>query len=92
MIAKVADSKGRVVLGERFANHTVLVEEVSDTEVRVSLARVIPEREAWLYQNKQALQSVREGLAQARQRDFAPAPVFKPVQKQTGKPLRQKRT
>ena len=39
---RTADSKGRVIL-PGFANATVIVETVSDTEFRVRKARVIPE-------------------------------------------------
>jgi hypothetical protein len=63
---KTADSKGRVVLGGQFANRAVLIEQLSETEVLVKMARVIPEREAWLYENPTALAAVRKGLAQAR--------------------------
>ena len=63
---KSADSKGRVTLGGRFANRAVIVEHRSDDEVIVRLARVIPEREAWLYENPKALALVRRGLDQAR--------------------------
>jgi hypothetical protein len=63
---KTTDSKGRVLLGGHFANRAVLVEQLSDTEVLVKMARVIPEREAWLYENPAALAAVRKGLAQAR--------------------------
>ena len=38
------------------------------------LARVIPEREAWLYENKEALAAVRNGLAQARSGKAAAGP------------------
>jgi hypothetical protein len=69
-ITKQADSKGRITLGEAFANRTVLVEQRED-EIVVRLARVIPEREAWLYENTGALDSVRKGLAQARAGKFA---------------------
>ncbi len=48
------DSKGRIVLDRRFVNRMVMVEEVDDTEVRITMARVIPEREAWLYDNLKA--------------------------------------
>jgi uncharacterized protein (DUF1778 family) len=41
---RTADSKGRVVL-PGFANATVIVEAMSDTEFRVRKARVIPEDE-----------------------------------------------
>lgn len=74
MVTKTADSKGRITLGEKFANRTVIVEEIDDTEVRVTLARVVPEREVWLYENPKALASVRRGLAQGKKRQFAQAP------------------
>jgi hypothetical protein len=41
---RTADSKGRVVL-PGFANATVIVEAISDTEYRIRKARVIPEDE-----------------------------------------------
>lgn len=63
---KSTDSKGRVTLGGHFANRAVIVEHRSDDEVVIRLARVIPEREVWLYENPKALASVRRGLDQAR--------------------------
>ena len=63
---KSTDAKGRITLGSRFANRAVIVESRGNDEVVVRLARVIPEREAWLYENPQALASVRRGLEQAR--------------------------
>ena len=74
MVTKVADNKGRVTLGAKFANRTVLVQEVDATEVRVTLARVIPEREAWLYADPKAKAALDRGLAQAKARRFAAAP------------------
>jgi hypothetical protein len=71
---RAADGKGRVALGTRFANRQVLVEQVSEFEVIVRLARVIPEREAWLYENPAALESVRRGLSQARAGDVVEGP------------------
>ena len=68
---KSTDSKGRVTLGGHFANRAVIVEQRSDDEVIVRLARVIPEREAWLYENPTALASVRRGLDQARKGNVA---------------------
>jgi hypothetical protein len=68
---KNVDSKGRLTLGESFANRTVLVEDRGKGEVLITLARVIPEREAWLYDNKKALASVRRGLNQAASGKFA---------------------
>lgn len=70
---KQADARGRVSLGSVFANRTFLVEMSGDCIV-IRPARVIPEREAWLYDNKEALDRVRKGLAQARNQQFAVAP------------------
>ena len=71
---KTTDSKGRVTLGGHFANRAVIVEHQIDDEVIVRLARVIPEREAWLYENPKALASVRRGLDQARKGNVAKNP------------------
>ena len=67
------DSKGRLTLGEAFANRMVIVEERGD-EIVLHLARAIPEREAWLYDNPTALASVRRGLKQARSRELSKGP------------------
>lgn len=66
MTTKNTDSKGRLTLGERFANRTVIVEEIDETEVRVTLARVVPERELWLHENRAASAAVMRGLADAK--------------------------
>lgn len=39
------DAKGRVSLPKTFANATVVIEQVSDNELRIRKARVIPEDE-----------------------------------------------
>jgi hypothetical protein len=64
MTTKVADSKGRIALGPAFANQPVMIEQIDPTEVRIVAAVMIPKREAWLYENKSALQSVKRGLKQ----------------------------
>ena len=74
VVTKTADDKGRVVLGGRFANRVVIIKRLSDTEVVVKLARVIPESEAWLYENAEALAAVRKGLAQARAGELTQGP------------------
>ncbi len=74
MTTKTADSKGRISLGSRFANQTVIVEDVDPTEVRVTLAQVIPQREVWLHKNPKAKASVLRGLGQAKAREKAKAP------------------
>ncbi len=42
---KFTDAKGRLLLPSGFANATVLVERISDSELRIRKARVIPEDE-----------------------------------------------
>jgi hypothetical protein len=73
-VTKTADSKGRIALGGDFANKPVLIERLNDPEVLVKMARVIPESEAWLYDNTVALDSVRKGLKQARAVEFVEGP------------------
>ena len=67
------DSKGRITLGEAFANRTLLVEE-QDGRIILRVARVIPESEAWLYENPAALDAVRKGLQQAKARNLQDGP------------------
>ena len=74
MTTKTTDSKGRLTLGERFANRTVIVEEIDETEVRISLARVVPEREMWLHDNRAASAAVRRGLTDAKEGRLSIAP------------------
>jgi hypothetical protein len=76
-VTKNVDSKGRLTLGESFANATVIVESLGEGEVLVKLARVIPQREAWLYDNKAALDAVRRGLNQAAEGQFVAGPDLK---------------
>src|SRR6266404_5086680 len=54
MTTKTADNKGRIALGPRFANKTVIIEEIDETEIRVTVAAVVPERELWLHKNVKA--------------------------------------
>ncbi|MEX1040566.1 MAG: DUF1778 domain-containing protein [Pirellulaceae bacterium] len=42
---RTTDSKARLVLPKAFANATVIIEQVSDTELRVRRAKVIAEDE-----------------------------------------------
>jgi hypothetical protein len=44
-ITRTTDQKARVSLPSSFANATVLIEQVSDTELRIRKAQVIPEDE-----------------------------------------------
>jgi len=71
---KTVDSKGRLTLGTRFANRTVIVRAIDETEVVITLASVIPEREAWLYKNQKAKTLVAVGLEQAAAGRFSDSP------------------
>jgi hypothetical protein len=44
-VPQTTDDKGRITLPRSFANCTVLMEQVSENEVRIRKARVIPEDE-----------------------------------------------
>jgi hypothetical protein len=74
MLTKTCHSKGRISLGKRFANRTFIIEEAEDMALRLEPARVVPEPEAWLYENKNAEASVRRGLEQAKARKFRAVP------------------
>ena len=50
METRSTDAKGRICLPRSFANATVIIEQVSDTELRIRMARVIPEDEARFYE------------------------------------------
>ncbi len=74
MITKTADSKGRINFGKDFADKTFIIERISETELKIELARVMPEREVWLYENSEARRSVSKGLRQAKARRFSVSP------------------
>jgi len=44
-VSRTTDRKGRVSLPQAFANATVLIEQISDTELRIRKAQVVPEDE-----------------------------------------------
>jgi len=74
MTTKTIDSKGRLALGSDFAGRLVIVDDADPDKIIITLARAIPEKEAWLYKNEEALSRVRQGLAQARERRFCKTP------------------
>ncbi|HET6327815.1 MAG TPA: hypothetical protein VFG04_24235 [Planctomycetaceae bacterium] len=70
---KTADAKGRITLGNKYAGQTFIVLEVND-EVILSPAVTIPAREAWLYKNEAAMESLQRGLDQAKKTQFSDSP------------------
>jgi hypothetical protein len=74
MTTKTIDSKGRLALGSDFAGRLVIVDDASPDKIIITLARAIPEKEVWLYQNEEAIARVRRGLAQAHERRFSKTP------------------
>jgi DNA-binding transcriptional regulator/RsmH inhibitor MraZ len=59
-ITRSTDDKGRVSLPKSFANATVLIEQVSETELRIRKARVIPEDSVYFVEDSARELSVRD--------------------------------
>ena len=74
MTTKLVDSKGRLMLGRQLAGRMVIIDDTNPDCIIITPAVAIPEREAWLYKNEQALNSVRIGLEQARNGKFCANP------------------
>jgi hypothetical protein len=70
---KTIDEKGRLTLGQEFAGRTVQIEKDEDGIV-VKFYRVVPEREAWLWENETAKGMVDRGLRQAREGELGDGP------------------
>src|SRR3954470_20199991 len=54
METRATDSKGRICLPKGFANATVIIDQLSDTEVRIRKAVVIPEDDVRFYEESAA--------------------------------------
>ncbi len=74
METRKVDSRGRINLGKEFANRTILFEKIGETEFKLELAAVIPERELWLYKNPEAKALLEIGLEQAKAGVFSASP------------------
>jgi hypothetical protein len=71
---KLVDNKGRLMLGNRLAGRMVIVDDSDPNRIVITPAVAIPEREAWLYKNAEALNRVRAGLEQARRGQLSANP------------------
>ncbi|MGO8880273.1 MAG: hypothetical protein ACLPVO_07280 [Desulfomonilaceae bacterium] len=74
METKTVDSRGRINLGKEFANKTFIFEKIGETEIRLELAAVVPERELWLYENPEAKALLEIGLEQSKSKQFSVSP------------------
>ena len=68
------DKSGRLTLGREFVGKVFSLSVTKDGTIHLIPGRFIPDHEAWLYQNKEALASVKRGLAQAAQDEGVPLP------------------
>ena len=74
MTTKTVDARGRLTLGQKYANSLVIVRERDDGALEIVPAEAVPAREAWLYKNPKALKAVRDGIEDARAGRFAETP------------------
>lgn len=74
MTTKTIDQRGRLGLGQAFAGQTVIVDDSDPDRIIITRAKVIPAREAWLYENEKALGLVRQGLVEAKAGKFSDPP------------------
>ena len=71
---RIADSKGRVVL-PGFANATLIVEKVDETEYRVRKAKVVPEKKPQFHEDEFPLKlSARDAAAFLQALEKPPEP------------------
>ena len=62
---KRPDSAGRITIGKEYSNRLFAVQHLPNGDILLSPVVVRHEREAWLYDNKEAMESVRRGLEQS---------------------------
>lgn len=68
------DAKGRVTLGQEFANQQLIVVKRVEGGWELIPATTVPAPEAWLYENPDAIRAVIEGLKQAAAGELVPGP------------------
>lgn len=66
MTTRTVDKQGRLVLGARFANKLVIVDDSDESRIVIIPAKAVPEHEAWLYNNPAALENALIGIDEAR--------------------------
>jgi len=70
---KTIDGRERIVLGKYLTGHYKRVRIYQNRSGEILLRPIveIPASEVWLYQNKEALSSVRKGLKQAKEKKIS---------------------
>jgi len=65
---KKSESKGRLTLGNEFAESTFIVERKKNGSIllKPAVSLVVPKEEAWFYQNQQAQKALAAGLEDAK--------------------------
>jgi hypothetical protein len=74
ILTRNTDPKGRVSLPKAFANSTVIIEQLSGTELRIRKARVVPEDEIGFTEENRKLLSDRDRDLFLKMLDQPPAP------------------
>jgi Protein of unknown function (DUF1778) len=74
LVTKSTDAKGRVSLPKAFANTTVIIEQVNESELRIRKARVIPEDEIRFSEESPIILSDEERERFLRALDHPPEP------------------
>jgi hypothetical protein len=73
-ITRTTDAKARISLPKAFANSTVIIEQVSDTEVRIRKAKVVPLEEVPFSEESPLILTERERDAFLEALDNPPPP------------------
>lgn len=71
---KMVDERGRLSLGREFAERLVIVKRVAVGVLQIVMAEAVPARESWLYKNAAVLNSVMQGLEDAKHGDLVEGP------------------
>lgn len=70
----LVDSKGRLLLGSHFSGRQYIQTEQADGIIILTPAVTVPAKEAWLWNNPEAMESVQRGLRQTKNKEFAKDP------------------
>jgi hypothetical protein len=62
---KRIDALGRISLGKELANEPYVITRDDHGTIVLTPVAIIPKRELWLWENKEALAAVKEGLEQS---------------------------